>query len=303
MTAPAPVAALTELARLRGTRVVAFVVDRFQATDVYVLYDCLRRAGRSPRLDVVLHSDGGDVDVTRRIARLLHDHTDRLTVLVPDHARSAGTLLCLAAHELRLGPLARLGPIDPYLSSAVATARREADHVPAEDVRRFPEVAAAWFGQDHDAGRRAAFEAMAQRIFPATLTAFYRADRNLRRIAVELLEHQLPDDAAARERIVDTLVSGYDSHTYAITRSDAQRLGLRAESAGAAEERHLWDCLAPMHAWHWAARDDGDHVLGYIASSDGFQASRVLSGGGMGPDGATPPRQYWRRDADPAEER
>ncbi|MGC7096227.1 SDH family Clp fold serine proteinase [Amycolatopsis lurida] len=39
-------------------------------------------------------------------------------ILVPEHARSAGTMLCLAAEKLTMGAGASLGPIDPQITAS-----------------------------------------------------------------------------------------------------------------------------------------------------------------------------------------
>ena len=38
-----------------------------------------------------------------------------LTVVVPDMAKSAATILCLGAHHILMGPGGDLGPIDPQM--------------------------------------------------------------------------------------------------------------------------------------------------------------------------------------------
>src|SRR5215831_14460106 len=59
----------------------------------------------SEPLDVVLSSPGGDIDAAYVIARELRRRGGHVTVYVPLTAKSAATLLCLAADELVLGSL------------------------------------------------------------------------------------------------------------------------------------------------------------------------------------------------------
>ncbi|MEW9552462.1 hypothetical protein [Nonomuraea sp. NPDC050783] len=282
------IAALTELERARGGRAVALLADRLDATHAYVLYECLRRRERAKRLDLVLLTSGGDVDATRRIALLLHEHTDRLALLVPDHAESAGTLLCLAADELVLGPMAQLGPIDPHIS-AVGEHAAGPGRISAEDVRALPRMAQEWFGLDERADRIQVFAAASQRLFPTTLSAFYRADSNIRRAGRELIARQRPDLAEQdRARIVDTLVSGYDSHGHAITRAEAARLGLRVAKPDPDEEDLMWRCTEPLRSWHTRSDERGG-LLGLVADAGGFLARRLLTM----PAADQPPRPYW----------
>jgi hypothetical protein len=237
---------LSKLRKLRGNpAMVCFgLIDHDTPPQVYEL---LRGTTRMPRLDLVLITQGGLAAAARRLALLLHEYTERLTILVPHRAWSAGTLLCLAANELVLGPMAELGPLDPRIG-AVRGSELRGDLlegtgpgvVSAEDIRAFRELAREWFGVDDPASRVQVLGLLSQRVSPVSLGGFFRADRLVRQIAAELLAFQLPD-AAGRAELVDRLVSGYHAHDHAITRSQARSLGLRVTDADADEESLLWD--------------------------------------------------------------
>jgi hypothetical protein len=288
-----PVTAVTELQHLRHSTALVYAVDQVEASDVYVLYECLRGLGPVKRLDVVLHTAGGDIDITRRIAHLLREHCDELRILVPDHAQSAGTLLCLAADELVLGPMAALGPVDAHLTS---TGERGAGpgRISAEEVRVLPDVAREWFGLDEATARVQGFAAVNQRIFPTTLGAFYRADRNVRRIGAELLVYQLPslnDDD--RRSIVNRLVEGYDGHGHVITRREAQSLGLNVSFPAPDEEALMWECTWPLRRGYTEPFND-EPQWGLILAGNGFTARRVQT---AVPTDASPhpiPTRYWK---------
>ena len=47
--------------------------------------------------------------------RDLHVHAREVTVIVPDQAKSAGTLFVLGTHHILMGPTSDLGPVDPQL--------------------------------------------------------------------------------------------------------------------------------------------------------------------------------------------
>jgi ClpP class serine protease len=63
-------------------------------------------------LDLIVGSPGGDIEVAYFLVRELRRRTDHLGIFVPFRAKSAPTLLCLAAEELILGSLGKLGPLD-----------------------------------------------------------------------------------------------------------------------------------------------------------------------------------------------
>lgn len=64
-------------------------------------------------LHLMLVSPGGDGEVAVRLVRAAQARCAKLTVIVPDYAKSAATLLVLGAHEILMGPTSDLGPVDP----------------------------------------------------------------------------------------------------------------------------------------------------------------------------------------------
>jgi ClpP class serine protease len=66
-------------------------------------------------LDIVLHTPGGLVLASMQIARAIEAHKGKVTVFVPHHAMSGGTLVALAADEIVMCPHSVLGPIDPQI--------------------------------------------------------------------------------------------------------------------------------------------------------------------------------------------
>ncbi|MCL6580724.1 MAG: ATP-dependent Clp protease proteolytic subunit [Firmicutes bacterium] len=67
----------------------------------------------SPTVVLVLDSPGGDIHAAYLLARLYRTHASKLTVVVPRFAKSAATLICLAADEIVMTRIAELGPLDP----------------------------------------------------------------------------------------------------------------------------------------------------------------------------------------------
>src|SRR5258705_8713341 len=66
-------------------------------------------------LDIVLHTPGGLVLAALQIALAVRDHKAKVTVFVPHHAMSGGTLIALAADEIVMCTHSVFGPIDPHL--------------------------------------------------------------------------------------------------------------------------------------------------------------------------------------------
>lgn len=59
-------------------------------------------------LDVLLHTYGGDPIASYRLAQVIRDFSNDVAFLVPEHAYSGGTLLCLCGNTIRLGACAAI---------------------------------------------------------------------------------------------------------------------------------------------------------------------------------------------------
>lgn len=76
----------------------------------------LKKAGKLPKkMHLVIHSPGGRVDATTKIARYLRKHFEEIEAYVPYEAASGGTVLCLAANSIIMGDTSNLTPIDPQV--------------------------------------------------------------------------------------------------------------------------------------------------------------------------------------------
>ena len=76
----------------------------------------LKSDGKLPqKLHLVIHSPGGRVDATTKIARYLREHFKEIEAYVPYEAASGGTVLCLTANLIVMGTTSNLTPIDPQV--------------------------------------------------------------------------------------------------------------------------------------------------------------------------------------------
>ena len=99
-------------------------------------------------LHLLLVTPGGDGETAVRLARSAQARCREFTVIVPDQAKSAGTILALGAHHILMGPVSDLGPIDPQIQIANGTLVSAKDIIAAVDeatsrVQAAPETYAA----------------------------------------------------------------------------------------------------------------------------------------------------------------
>jgi hypothetical protein len=248
-------AALTALEYANDSRALLYMADdrspkTLDEEDVPALYEHLQAIGPLARLDLVLHTNGGRVNTARKIALLLRSVAKHVEVYIPYKARSAGTLLCLSADRIVMGPLAELSPLDPQVLPSSDQARAGGQSISTENIRALRRLAEEWFGLESSEQRLQVFQTLCERVFPLSLGTFFRADQQMRQIALELLGYHLPErDTAERQRIVDQLVSGYHAHDYCITQPEAQQLGLHAVAAPATLAAQLWRMLQACYRW------------------------------------------------------
>lgn len=219
---------IQHLERERRSKVLVLAASVLDSEFLPHLYDVLTGIGKTERLDVVLYGRGGEINTARRIALLLHQFTENLCFLVPYHCQSSCTVLALAGHEVIAGDLATFSPIDPRLNMIDENGADGHGALDSENVRLFNEMCQNWFDLDirQEETRMQLLASVASNIFPTTLTSLYRATKELQHIALELLTFQLPDNPGRRSEIVNQLLFGYHSHSYAITREDMLRIGL-----------------------------------------------------------------------------
>jgi hypothetical protein len=94
--------------------------SQLTAADIVPLGDALASLGKVDRLDVLLQTTGGSGDMSEKFVEMCRSHcTGELRVIVPNMAKSAGTLIALGADAVVMGYCSELGPIDPQIQIIV----------------------------------------------------------------------------------------------------------------------------------------------------------------------------------------
>jgi ClpP class serine protease len=185
-------------------RFLGFPVERY--IDVNDSEDVLRAiqiTDNDVPLDLILHTPGGLVLAALQIARAIRNHKAKVTVFVPHHAMSGGTLIALAADEIVMFPHSVLGPVDPQLEqSPAASLLRVVEQKPIAEIDDKTLIMA-------DIGRKA----IAQ----------------LKTAATTLLQRHLGAEEA--EKLAEKLSTGTWTHDYPISADEAKSLGLPVSTA------------------------------------------------------------------------
>lgn len=237
---------------------------------VPILYQCLRQIKKKGRLGLVLLTKGGRITTAHRVATLFREYSEMITCFIPYQARSAGTLLALGMDELVCTPLSEFTPMDVHLNSTGVQSPELPGMLSAEDIRSFHQMAKEWFGIERTEDRIQLLAIVSQRIFPVSLSSFFRADKLVRSLATQLLSSKRTSSDTI-ERLVDRLVGEYFAHDYSITREELRDIGLPVRDATPAEEELLW---AIYQIFMTPSSDDT--TIGLVASTTFF--ARLVGG-------------------------
>lgn len=218
--------ALAALQRARKSRVIAMIhrqetvgflgVPLYRFIDIDDSEAVLRAIRMTPDdtpIDLVLHTPGGLVLAAEQIAHALHTHPGKVTVLVPHYAMSGGTLLALAADEIRMDAAAVLGPVDPQLGD-----------LPAASLVRVTE--------------RKPVERIDDRTLIMADVA-EKALRHMKEVVRGLLTPRL--DKKKADSLAEELAGGHYTHDDPITVEEARALGLPVEVGLPAEVYELME--------------------------------------------------------------
>ena len=91
--------------------------------EIVPLGDALAPMGKVKNLDLVIHTFGGSGEIAEKIVEMCRSHcAGEFRVIVPNMAKSAGTLIALGADKIVMGYCSELGPIDPQIRIVISNA-------------------------------------------------------------------------------------------------------------------------------------------------------------------------------------
>lgn len=210
------------------------------AQDILPLfYHLLSGMPKGLKLDILIYSSGGQIDVPWPLVNLLREYSDDIHAILPWRAHSAATLLVLGADSIGMGPLASLSPIDPQFQLRLTDKQIVVAGV--EDVYGYYRLVNEILTLD-SVGRSEALKLLASRIAPEVLGKISRVRREIRIIATNLLHLHMQDEDRI-EKIVRALVEELPSHQYLINRKEAADLGLPVQHLDETTEKLSFQIL------------------------------------------------------------
>jgi Serine dehydrogenase proteinase len=242
-----------------GTTVISYVtstrpnLEAPMAMDVVpIIYRHLQRLSGQPkerRIDLFIHSNGGDGIVPWRLVTLLREFCSELVVLIPHRAFSAATLTALGADRVIMHPMGMLGPTDRTVTNPFNPSNPENPAqtlgISVEDVASYIALVRDDVGIRHEDELVQAFSLLAERIHPLALGNVKRATSQSRMLGLKLLREQGGAeklDEREVEEITEKLTSQLYFHGHPINRREARedlRLSF-VESAKRDVEAAMW---------------------------------------------------------------
>jgi len=110
-----------EIGKSLGGTILAYTASPYHPMpmlsqhDVPFFESLLQSSGKNKNGFLMLSSPGGDGNVPEKLIGMFRRYFENFTVIVPNYAKSAATMIALGSDKILMGYLAELGPIDPQL--------------------------------------------------------------------------------------------------------------------------------------------------------------------------------------------
>jgi len=197
------------------------------------------------KVDLLLVSHGGDPAVAWRIMSLLRDQVSEVSVLIPQAAYSAATLLALGADEIIMHACGNLGPVDPQIT--VQRPRpggqgNELIHFGSEDLAGFLNFIKETVGLSDQEHVKSAFQLFCQEAGAIPIAISTRAAQLSVSMGEKLLRMHMKDDTGGQKAraIAETLNKKFFHHGYPVGRKEAKEIGLKVVEPEPALEGLMW---------------------------------------------------------------
>jgi hypothetical protein len=218
-----------------GTTVIAYVTSTRPGLEAQMGMDVIPIIGRhlreledrEARIDLLLHSYGGESTVPWRLVTLIREYAAEFNVLVPHQAFSAATLTAMGADRVLMHPMGNLGPIDPTANHPLNPPNPQIPGqflgVSVEDVASYISLVTDDVCIRHEDELIQAFAIIARKIHPLALGNVKRATSQSRMMAQKLLR-QRPESLGEHdvEELIDKLASQLYFHGHPISRREAR---------------------------------------------------------------------------------
>lgn len=296
MTRRERIAQLELIGNARGSDVLVYYLASRPGFNTHMNNDALpviyehllalaRRPDRPPKLDLLLHTHGGNAEVPWPLVNTCREHYEQFAVLLPGPCYSAGTMVALGADEIVMTAYANLGPIDPTLT--IASDNGSPVNVAIEDVSAFIEFLQTAVGIKSEEQLAAMVALLANQTMPLTLGTVAREQKFNRLVADKLLQRRNePPNDEDRESLISALTTDIGHHGHALGRREARELSLPITNASGVVAEAIWQLhleyerlsggRRPPTLPHHKVSAESKVQLGFIESTARFDAFDLI---------------------------
>lgn len=226
------------------------------------------------KVDVLIHSFGGDALVAWKLISMLRESFSHISALVPNMAYSAATLFCMGADEIVLHPYANLGPIDPQIHA------KDKNGQPLrfayEDVGAFLRFLSEDAGITEQRYTPEIVNRLFESVEPFMIGGAKRASDLASTVGERLLRTHMtaPEDALKAREIAEELNKNFLSHGDAVSRSRARELGLKIADDDPELEDLIWKAYLGLEE-HMSLRSQWDPLVLLLQDEEIVEAIRI----------------------------
>lgn len=229
---------------------------------------------RHTKVLLLLATLGGDADAAYLIARFLRRSYEHFTVFVPSLCKSAGTLLCVGAHEIVMSETGELGPLDVQVRNPeelgnyasgldVPQAIDFLQQKALDSLRGTLDDIVTCSGLTTKRSSKIDTDVTVGLFAPIFAQIDpYRLGRNARALLIARQYAARIGGNVATDQTLERLVAGYSSHSFSIDRDEAAELFQSVRPPTQAESELARGLLAdsshPVIAW--ARGEDQVHL-------------------------------------------
>lgn len=227
---------INEIEKVTGRKLICYLGGHngeISRDDAVFFGDLLHNIPAGHPVDLMLQTPGGDIDAAEKLISMVRNRvgTATLRAIIPDYAKSAGTLIALGADVVMMSDSSELGPIDPQVTVVDSSGNRvtmpihsylEAFREHSDALRKDPEDPVA--------------RLMLGKMDPTKFKHFEMVMRRARTIAEELLMQGMLRAPPASSNVSYTAIAAalldpnrWPSHGQVICAADAIEIGLTVD--------------------------------------------------------------------------
>lgn len=236
---------IKEIEQYTGRKLIVYVANlnhpqnSITREDIAPFTELVGTLGQGEDVDLMIQSPGGDPNAAETIINALVSKVRYLRIIVPQAAKSAATMMSLAADEILMSDTSELGPIDPQIPISTAYGYI---YRPAQAFLN----ALKYIHDQHkeSTALNPAYYPFLQGVDAALIDYCFKSIDHSKNLAIKWLSRSMcsGDNEKAisiAEKLVDT--ETYPNHGAVINHQEASRIGLNVNYLP--YDNELWQLL------------------------------------------------------------